>query len=95
MCRAKRKRAAAQTWQPIPPKPPTSCPNRLIDNMGIEDKKSPGLVDALFARIQRRVLGILFSQPNRSVPATELTSLADIGTGAAHGELTRLTRRGW
>jgi len=63
---------------------------RNIPNMGMKATKSGGLADALFTRGQQRVLGILFSQPDRSFPATELISLAGVGTGAVHRELTRL-----
>ena len=39
-------------------------------------------------------MGILFAQPDRSFPATELISLANVGTGAVHRELARLTQSG-
>jgi len=52
--------------------------------------KSGGLADALFTRGQQRVLGILFSQPDRSFPATELISLAGVGTGASWVHSRRL-----
>lgn len=53
-----------------------------------------GLADALFTRGQQRVLGILFAQPDRSFPATELIALAGVGTGAVHRELIRLVQSG-
>ena len=65
-----------------------------IPNLGMKATKSGGLADALFTRGQQRVLGILFSQPDRSFPATELISLAGVGTGAVHRELTRLVESG-
>lgn len=67
---------------------------RNIPNMGIASDRRTGLADALFTRGQQRVLGILFSQPERSFPATELIALADMGTGAVHRELTRLAHSG-
>jgi predicted nucleotidyltransferase len=67
---------------------------RNIPNVGIEDTNRTGLADALFTRGQQRVLGILFSQPDRSFPATELIALAGVGTGAVHRELTRLAKSG-
>jgi predicted nucleotidyltransferase len=62
--------------------------------MGISKAKKASLVDALFTRGQQRVLGILFSDPDRSFPATELIALAGVGTGAVHRELARLTESG-
>jgi predicted nucleotidyltransferase len=67
---------------------------RNIPNMGIKGTRETGLADALFTRGQQRVLGILFSQPDRSFPATELIALAEVGTGAVHRELTRLVEGG-
>jgi predicted nucleotidyltransferase len=67
---------------------------RNIPNMGIAETKKTGLADALFTRGQQRVLGILFSEPERSFPATELIALAGVGTGAVHRELTRLVKTG-
>jgi len=62
--------------------------------MGIEGERKVGLADALFTRVQQRVLGILFAQPDRAFPATELIRMAHVGTGAVHRELTTLTRSG-
>lgn len=62
--------------------------------MGIEERSKGGLADALFTRVQQRVLGILFSEPDRSYPATELIALAGVGTGAVHRELIRLAESG-
>jgi predicted nucleotidyltransferase len=67
---------------------------RNIPNVGIEETNKTGLADALFTRGQQRVLGILFSEPDRSFPATELIALAGVGTGAVHRELTRLVHSG-
>lgn len=62
--------------------------------MGIEGDNRQGLADALFTRGQQRVLGLLFSEPDRSFPATELIARAGVGTGAVHRELTRLAKSG-
>jgi len=67
---------------------------RNIPKVGIEETSKTGLADALFTRGQQRVLGILFSEPDRSFPATELIALAGVGTGAVHRELTRLAKSG-
>lgn len=53
-----------------------------------------GLADALFSRVQQRVLAILFGQPDRDFQGAELIRLAGSGTGAAHRELTRLAASG-
>ena len=43
--------------------------------------------DALFTRGQKRLLGILFLEPDRSFLVTELIARAGVGTGAVHREL--------
>lgn len=48
------------------------------------------MADALFSGTQQRVLGLLFGQPARSYYATELITLAGIGSGAVQRELARL-----
>jgi len=62
--------------------------------MGNKGEPGHGLADALFTRGQQRVLGILFSEPDRSFPATEVIARAGVGTGAVHRELSRLARSG-
>ena len=49
-----------------------------------------GLGDALFSRVQQRVLGLLFGQPDRRFQSAELIRLAASGTGAVHRQLGRL-----
>lgn len=49
-----------------------------------------GLADALFTKVQQRVLGVLFGNPDRSFFAGEVIALAGSGTGAVQRELTRL-----
>lgn len=53
-----------------------------------------GLVSALFTPVQRRVLGLLFGQPDRRFQSAELIRLANAGTGAAHRVLQRLASCG-
>ena len=53
-----------------------------------------GLADALFAKVQQRVLGVLFGNPGRSFYANELIALARSGTGAVQRELARLESAG-
>jgi predicted nucleotidyltransferase len=55
---------------------------------------SSGLADALFAKVQQRVLGVLFGNPHRSFYATEIIGLARSGTGAVQRELRRLEASG-
>ena len=54
----------------------------------------PGVADALFAKVQQRVLGVLFVNPGRSFYANEVIGLARSGTGAVQRELTRLEDAG-
>ena len=53
-----------------------------------------GLADALFAKVQQRVLGVLFGNPRRSFYANEVIGLARSGTGAVQRELARLEASG-
>ena len=53
-----------------------------------------GLADALFAKVQQRVLGVIFGNPGRSFYANEVIGLARSGTGAVQRELARLEAAG-
>jgi len=53
-----------------------------------------GLVQALFSKVQQRVLGLLFGQPDRAFQGAELIRLAQSGDGAVHRVLTRLVKAG-
>lgn len=53
-----------------------------------------GLAGALFTPVQRRVLGLLFGQPERRFQSAELIRLAGSGTGAVHRQLRRLAESG-
>lgn len=55
---------------------------------------SIGLSDALFSKVQARVLGLLFGNPDRSFYANELFRLAGSGAGAGVRELTKLSTVG-
>jgi predicted nucleotidyltransferase len=52
------------------------------------------VADALFGRVQQRVLGVLFGQPGRSFYANEIIALARSGSGAVQRELARLQAAG-
>ena len=67
---------------------------RILPNMGMQPAQSTGIAEALFTRVQQRVLGLLFSQPQRSFLATEVIRLAGVGTGAVHRELAKLVGSG-
>ena len=64
--------------------------------MGISYSAAPShLASALFSRVQQRVLGLLFGQPDRRFQSAELIRLAASGTGAVHRQLNRLEAAGW
>jgi predicted nucleotidyltransferase len=52
------------------------------------------VADALFAKVQQRVLGVIFGNPRRSFYANEVIALARSGTGAVQRELARLETSG-
>jgi predicted nucleotidyltransferase len=73
----------------------------IIPNMGMKQRRKgpghppkPGVADALFAKAQQRVLGVLFGNPGRSFYANEVIGLARSGTGAVQRELARLEAAG-
>jgi predicted nucleotidyltransferase len=57
-------------------------------------EKASGVADALFSKVQQRVLGVLFGSPERSFYANEIIGLAQSGTGAVQRELVRLEAAG-
>jgi predicted nucleotidyltransferase len=52
------------------------------------------ITDALFNKVQQRVLGVLFGNPGRTFFANEMIKLADSGSGAVQRELARLESAG-
>ena len=56
--------------------------------------KLPSLSGALFSRVQARVLGILFSQPDQELQLSEIIARAGSGRGAVQRELEKLTKAG-
>lgn len=52
--------------------------------------KPPDLSNALFTKVQQRVLGIIFGNPDRTFYANEIIRLAGSGTGAVQRELAKL-----
>lgn len=66
-------------------------PGMIIPIMGRASRsRRPGLADALFTPVQRRVLGLVFGQPDRAFQSAELIRLARGGVGAVHRQLKRL-----
>jgi predicted nucleotidyltransferase len=63
--------------------------------MGTKASEATSVADALFSRVQQRVLALLFGQPDRRFQSAELIRLAHGGTGAVHRELMRLAGAGW
>jgi len=57
-------------------------------------QQAAGVADALFSKVQQRVLGVLFGSPDRSFYANEIIGLAQSGTGAVQRELARLEAAG-
>ena len=57
--------------------------------MGMTQKTS-GITDALFSKVQQRVMALLFGQPDRSFYTSEILRHVDSGVGAVDRELTRL-----
>jgi predicted nucleotidyltransferase len=65
--------------------------------MGRDDtvqRATSAIASALFTPVQQRVLGLLFSQPDRRFQSAELIRLARGGTGAVHRQLQRLADAG-
>ena len=64
----------------------------IIPNMGIKKPRAvgSGIADALFTKVQQRVLSLLFGNPERSFYANELIALAGSGSGAVQRELAQL-----
>lgn len=62
--------------------------------MGRKPTPRTSLAEALFSRVQLRVLTLLFGQPDRSFHASEIIRLAASGSGAVQRELKRLAGAG-
>jgi predicted nucleotidyltransferase len=66
-----------------------------MPNMGTAvRRRTTGLADALFTTTQRRVLSLLFGQPDRSFIQQDLIERAGGGSGAIRRELARLVESG-
>jgi predicted nucleotidyltransferase len=62
--------------------------------MGMMNTGAVSLSNALFSKVQQRVLALIFSQPDRSFYMSEIMRNVASGTGAVERELSRLQRSG-
>lgn len=66
-------------------------PKLSAQKLGVPEQS---MIDALFSSTQQRVLGLIFTQPNRKFFAKELIELCDKGSGSVQRELARLVQVG-
>jgi predicted nucleotidyltransferase len=62
--------------------------------MGMSAGNSLSISNALFSKVQQRVLALIFGQPERSFYMSEIVRNVHSGTGAVERELSRLQRSG-
>jgi predicted nucleotidyltransferase len=62
--------------------------------MGILAVEAISISNALFSKVQQRVLALIFGQPERSFYMSEIVRNVHSGTGAVERELSRLRRSG-
>ena len=65
----------------------------IVPYMGIISQ-GKRLLDALFTRTQRQLIGIFFGHPDRSFYLNQIVRLAGVGTGSVQRELKRLSESG-
>jgi DNA-binding transcriptional ArsR family regulator len=68
-------------------------PGIILPKMGMK-KESIAISDALFSKVQQRVMALLFGQPERSFYTSEILRHVNSGVGAVDRELSRLQRCG-
>lgn len=68
--------------------------SKLPREPSIRERPRRSLAAALFSSTQRRVLGLLFGQPERSFFATEIIDRLGAGSGAVQRELKKLASSG-
>lgn len=66
----------------------------IIPNMGKMTPSNHSLIDVLFTSTQKKVLGLLFGNPDRKFFSSEIIRLADAGSGAVQRELAALSTSG-
>src|SRR6516225_5670282 len=57
-------------------------------------RRAIGLSNALFSKVQQRVLALIFSHPERSFYTSEIVRKVHSGVGAVERELAKLARSG-
>ena len=70
---------------------PAPMSGAIIPKMGMKETRPS---DVLFTKTQRRVLGLLFGNPDRSYYANEIVRFAKAGIGTVQRELERLVAAG-
>ena len=66
----------------------------IIPIMGIMQTETKGMGDALFSKTQQKVLGCLFTNPDRSFYVNEIVNRAGMGIGTVQRELKKLSHVG-
>src|ERR1700686_2822198 len=66
----------------------------MLPNMGTVPVEAISISNALFSKVQQRVLALIFGQPDRSFYTSEIMRNVQSGTGAVERELSRLQRSG-
>src|SRR5438105_6475719 len=77
------------------PRNPLNLPNLgdILPNMGTMPAPV-SLSNALFSKVQQRVLALIFTRPERSFYASEIVRSVRSGVGAVQRELVKLERSG-
>ena len=65
-----------------------------ITQYGDHAMEAVSISNALFSKVQQRVLALIFGHPERSFYTSEIMRSVDSGTGAVERELSRLQRSG-
>jgi predicted nucleotidyltransferase len=66
----------------------------IIPNLGMMTMEAISISNALFSKVQQRVLALIFGRPERSFYMSEIVRNVHSGTGAVERELSRLQRSG-
>jgi predicted nucleotidyltransferase len=63
-------------------------------HIGYDMQQNLSISNALFSKVQQRVLALIFGSPERSFYTSEIVRTVNSGTGAVERELSRLQRSG-
>jgi predicted nucleotidyltransferase len=63
-----------------------------ITHIGVDPMEALSISNALFSKVQQRVLALIFGHPERSFYTSEIVRRIHSGTGAVERELSRLER---